>query len=114
MDEQTNQYAQELAKMHKQGSEFARRLAYVSAFAFVVLSLVTGWALYGRFNETNTIRERNAEIWHAVVCDIEQSLVDQDGKIPAKQRKAALKFYDNLLVKDAHAAPCGLYPGGKK
>lgn len=69
--------------------------------------LVSGWALYTRFNQTNALRTRNAQIWHAVICDIEQAVV-VDRKLTLKRKLRFIKFYDKLLVRDAHAAPCNL------
>jgi hypothetical protein len=76
--------------------------------------LVSGWAIYARFSETNATRKRNAQIWHAVICDIERQTIKNANKnehpLTLPQRKFILRFYDNLLVKDAHAQPCNLNP----
>jgi hypothetical protein len=76
--------------------------------------LVSGWAIYARFSETNATRKRNAAIWHAVICDIEHQIVVNSNinehSLTLKRRKFILRFYDNLLVKDAHAQPCKLNP----
>lgn len=85
-------------------------LAVLTAVAL----LVSGWALYTRFNQTNVLRARNAQIWHAVICDIEHQIVVNSNinehSLTLKRRKFVLRFYDNLLVKDAHAQPCNLNP----
>lgn len=79
--------------------------------------LISGWALYTRFNETNAARKRNAQIWHAVICDIEKQIVasrqNDDPRLTAARKRKLLRFYDGLLVKDAHAAPCGLTVTGR-
>ena len=76
--------------------------------------LLSAWALTSRFQETNRARERNARIWHAVICDIEQQIVVNanisEHPLTLKRRKFLLRFYDNLLVKDAHAQPCHINP----
>lgn len=69
--------------------------------------LISSWALYTRFNQTNALRTRNAQIWHAVICDIEQAVVI-DRQLTLKRKLRFIKFYDRLLVRDAYAAPCNL------
>lgn len=73
---------------------------------------VSGWALYSRFNETNAARARNAQIWHAVICDIEEQIV-ADNHTTRAEKARYLAFYDTLLVKDAHAKPCGIKLPGR-
>lgn len=91
------------------------RLAIGVAAAVVILALsgTTAVLLYSRFEQTNHNRVANARIWHGVLCDIEKKLI-----LPAHastvKKKAALAFYDGLLVNDAHAAPCGFTIGGTK
>ena len=96
-------------------SNLAKFGAAVALLLTLLCAGVTSAILYDRFEQTNRNRAANAAIWHAVICDIEKQLIiNRDGEFSAAKRKAALRFYDNLLVKDAHAAPCGLYPGGKQ
>lgn len=78
-------------------------LAVLTAVAIIL----SGWALYTRFNDSNAARKRNAQIWHAVICDIEQKVV-KSKTIPLQKKRDDLVFYDRLLVVDAHAAPCGI------
>jgi hypothetical protein len=77
------------------------------ALLTVISLVVSSWALVTRFNETNRLRDENAKIWHAVVCDIEVQ-VGQDKKLSHSRKVFVLRFYDRLLMDDAHAAPCGL------
>jgi hypothetical protein len=74
-------------------------------------AFVSAWALYSRFEEGNKARTSNANIWHAVLCDIEQRVLLPQKGDPHQtnaQINRALDYYDHLLVVDAHAAPCGL------
>lgn len=76
--------------------------------------LLSAWALATRFQETNANRARNARIWHAVICDIEHQIVVNSNinehPLTLQRRKFILRFYDNLLVRDAHAQPCNINP----
>lgn len=78
-------------------------LAVLTAFAL----LLSGWALYSRFTETNHARADNRAVWHAVICSLERATMKQPHVPPARVR-TVLVFYDKLLVEDVHAAPCGL------
>lgn len=86
-------------------------LAVITAAAIIM----SGWALYDRFSATKAARARNAQIWHAVICDIEHQIVaDNHNPSPSRAEKARyLAFYDTLLVKDAHAKPCGIKLPGR-
>jgi hypothetical protein len=98
---------EELTRIHRQGTRFARRLAYASAVIFVLLSGLTGWALYSRFEQTNRNRDTNAAIWHAVICSIEQQSLN-DPFTSNDSKRASVKFFDGLLMDDVHTTGCGL------
>lgn len=102
-DHEPSALERELTEIHRKGSRFARRIAYVSAVVFIFLSTITGWALYGRFEQGNS--ERN--VWRAVICSIERATV-QDPQTTPGQTRSALLFYDRLLTDDVHTRPCGL------
>jgi hypothetical protein len=73
-------------------------------------AVVSAWALYSRFEQTNRNRIGNANIWHAVICDIEKQ-IKNDNHAPRPtdaQKRQYLRFYDHLLVADAHAQPCNI------
>ncbi len=79
MEPAHREFKDELDRMHHQGTRFARRLAYFAAVAFVLLSGITGWALYGRFEQTNSKRSaqhalnvRFAEVTRADCLEIER------------------------------------------
>lgn len=73
--------------------------------------LLSGWALYSRFGETNSRRAENARVWHAVICSIEQAVVaDRTRHYPDGEKTIILKFYDGLLTNDVHTTGCGLIP----
>lgn len=75
--------------------------------ATVASCFAAAFALYGRFAQTNELRKQNAFVWHVVICDIEQSVL-KDKKTSPEDKVSFIRFYDRLLVKDVHAAPCNL------
>ena len=74
--------------------------------------LLSAWALATRFQESNRARERNAQIWHKVICDIELA-VASDKTITTARKQYVIHFYDKLLVRDAGAEPCGITVTGR-
>ena len=82
------------------------------ALGLILLSAIfIAGTLYGRFEQTNKNRKANAALWHAVICDIEMRVArPQKGDQPLSldRRREILVYYDRLLVKDVHAAPCGI------
>jgi len=73
--------------------------------------LVSSWALFTRFSESNRVRRENAQIWHQVICDIERQVVLQH--YPVSRKRFVIRFYNRLLVKDAHALPCDVKVTGR-
>lgn len=81
----------------------------VTSLTVFLALVVAGVSLIVRFNQTNTLRQRQDRVWRVVLCDIEQqTLADKKTSLPDKIR--AVQFYDGLLVKDIKTAPCGLKP----
>ena len=93
-------------------TEPGRNLRFRILFGFLavvtcVSLVIAGWALYARFTETNAIRASNNHVWHAVVCEIEHAIIVKD-HLTVAQEKAALRFWDHLLVADVGTVGCGL------
>jgi hypothetical protein len=84
---------------------FRVALVLLAAMAFASLS-VSGWALYGRFEQSNAAREANIHVWHAVICSIEQSVTK--AHLAPKKERDALRFYDHLLTAEVQTDGCGL------
>lgn len=90
------------------------RKPFVVAIVLTIILLsnaaVSAWALYSRFDQANQNRIGNARIWHAVICDIEKQIKnDNHAPVPTDaQKRQYLAFYDHLLVVDAHAKPCNI------
>lgn len=83
------------------------------AFALIlVFAAGIAGGIYARFQQGNKNRTDNARIWHAVLCDLEVATA-ANTKVPIADRRRAIVFYDRLLVKDAHAAPCGIKVTGR-
>ena len=74
--------------------------------AFLALALA-GVSLIVRFDATNQARANNARVWHAVICNIETTVIAKKG-VSLAQKRYAVQFYDHLLVSDVHSAACGL------
>ena len=107
----SEEYQEELNRIHKTGTLFARRMAYISGAIFVTLSLMLAWSLYDRFEQTNEARRENKAVWHAVICNIEQSVI-ANGKTPLSDKVVFIRFYDGLLVNDVHTRGCGITVDG--
>lgn len=95
-----------------QGVKHALLWIMVTTLVIYVMftTVLSAWLLYARFTQTNRNRVANARIWHAVICDIEEQIV-RDNHTPnlTRENKARyIVFYDGLLVKDAHTAPCNI------
>ena len=88
-------------------SRFRVALAILAATSFVAIALAA-WALYVRFEQTNAYRKADARIWHAVICQIEVAVTKQH--LPAAKERAALRFYDRLLIVDVQTDGCDLIP----
>ena len=80
-------------------------LTLLAAISFTAIVL-SALALYARFTESNAYRQADNRVWHAVICTIEQAVVKQHLD-PAKER-AALRFYDRMLMVDVGTDGCGL------
>lgn len=97
-------------------SKIAKTAALVALILILLSAAGIAGGLYTRFTQTNKNRAANARIWHAVICDIQKSVVDpQKGqrKLSPTEQARFLAFYDRLLVVDAHAAPCGIKVTGR-
>lgn len=89
------------------------RAAAIFALVMILLSaFVTAGTLYGRFSQTSKIRQSNVRVWHAVVCSIEHAAIKQKNHT-VQEKRLIIRFYDNLLVNDVHAAPCGITVTGR-
>lgn len=84
-------------------------LLAVVAFCAIALS---GWALYARFTESNGYRAADNRVWHAVICQIEHAVLKQH--LPPAKERAALRFYDELLIADVQTDGCGLLQKGTR
>lgn len=82
-------------------------LAVVSALSL----LLTGWALYDRFDQGNQARQDNKRVWHAVICALETATA-HNTKVDVTSRKLAIKFYDQLLTEDVQTTGCGIAVDG--
>lgn len=98
-----------MSPFNSPGSKKYKILVWVLALLTAVSMMLAGWAFLSRFSETNQIRHDNAQIWHAVVCAIEVNVANST-KLSAEDKRHFLRFYDRLLVEDAHSYPCDLTP----
>lgn len=89
----------------------------VAALVMIFLGFTfLGGIVAGRIITSTHNQRANAAIWHAVLCDIEQRVAKpQKGDQPLSldRRREIIAYYDTLLVKDAHAAPCGIELPGR-
>jgi hypothetical protein len=83
---------------------FKIAIAVLATTTAVAITLA-GWALYARFEQGNENRAANSHVWHAVICQIETSVVK--AHLPAAKERAALRFYDRLLTVDVQTDGCG-------
>jgi hypothetical protein len=80
-------------------------LALLSSAAIIL----SGWALYARFTQSNAYRTADNRVWRAVICQIEMAVVKEH--LPVAKEREALRFYDRLLIQDVQTDPCGLTKG---
>jgi len=79
-------------------------LGVISAAALVI----SAWALYARFTQSNAYRAADVRIWSAVICQIEKSVVIHHKHLSPTRVRGILRFYDRLLIVDVQTAGCGL------
>lgn len=77
-----------------------------SVAVVVVLSVVISVALVSSGIAFFLRSKENANTWHAVICSIEQAVIE-DPKQPREEKVRFIKFYDGLLVNQVHTQPCG-------
>lgn len=75
-----------------------------AAILCAICLIVSGWALYSRFQDTNSRRDANARAWHLVICYLEGLTVANKRATP-DQRDRAITAYDHIL-KLVDAPPC--------
>lgn len=77
----------------------------LAALAILFSMLAAGFSLIQRFDATTQARQNNRLVWHAVICEIERAVYRTPQMTP-KKRALAIRFYNDLLVKDVSALPC--------
>ncbi len=92
--------------MQETFSPRAQRLLKVLIAVSLICSLISAWAIFARFTDTNHRRAENKAVWHAVICTIEQS-VNNNSNLTHTQKLLSFRFYDGLLIDQVHTNGCG-------
>jgi hypothetical protein len=91
-----------------------RNFLAISALVAILLGFgFLGGYFSQRIVASNHNARANSAIWHAVICDIERSVIaspkNDYPRLTPERKIRFLKQYDTLLAKDAHAKACNLW-----